>query len=156
MIDHQRAVVIGSGPSGATAALTLLERGIHVTLLESGTSFPAGLIIRAFGRNLYRKWAGNNSQYAYVSSGDPETQWCNTLTPGGLSNFWTGAVPRFAPEDFAEGERLHERYRWPLSYTDLEPYYTYAERLLGVVGEPRSVPQLPAAQALIQERRLPC
>src|SRR5437762_3387725 len=107
-----RAVVIGSGPSGATAALTLLENGVPVTLLESGTAFPSGLIVRAFGRNLYRKWADEPQCYSYVASGDPMTEWYSALAPGGLSNLWTGAVPRFAPDDFFEGERLHERYRW--------------------------------------------
>jgi choline dehydrogenase-like flavoprotein len=147
--------VVGSGPAGATAALTLLERGIPVVLLESGSAFPAGLVVRAFGRNIYRKWAGNESRYDYVASGDPDTEWHNTLTPGGLSNYWTGAVPRFAPDDFFEGERLHERFRWPVSYTDIAPYYTYAERLLGVVGERRGIPQLPAAEALVAVRHLP-
>jgi choline dehydrogenase-like flavoprotein len=155
MTDNQRVIVIGSGPTGATAALMLLERGIPVTLLESGQAFEPGLLVRAFGRNLFRKWAANDDQYAYVASGDPDTQWQSALTPGGLSNYWTGAVPRFAPEDFFEGERLHERYRWPVSYADVAPYYTYAERLLGVVGERRAIPQLSAPVALVQERHLP-
>jgi choline dehydrogenase-like flavoprotein len=155
MTDNRRTIVIGSGPSGATAALSLLERGIPVTMLESGQSFPGGLIIRAFGRNLYRKWAPVEDRYAYVPSDDPDTEWHSSLTPGGLSNEWTGAVPRFAPEDFWDGERLHERYRWPISYADLAPYYTYAERLLGVVAERRGTPQLPAPEVIVQERRLP-
>jgi choline dehydrogenase-like flavoprotein len=150
-----RAVVIGSGPSGATAAQVLLEQGIPVTLLESGNAFPGGLIVRAFGRNVFRKWASPQDEYAYSSAGEPSTEWHSALSPGGLSNYWTGAVPRFAPEDFFEGERLHECYRWPLSYADIERYYAYAERLLEVVGERRRVPQLPAAEVLISERRLP-
>ncbi|MBV9596824.1 MAG: GMC family oxidoreductase [Chloroflexi bacterium] len=155
MTDVRRVVVIGSGPAGATAALALLEHGVSVTLLESGTTFPAGLIVRAFGRNLYRNWAPQGDSYDYVASGDPFTEWHSVLAPGGLSNYWTGAVPRFAPEDFMEGGRLHERFRWPVSYAELAPYYTYAERLLGVIGEPRSVPQLPASEALLHERHLP-
>ena len=70
MTDDCRAIVIGSGPSGAAAALTLLERGIPVTMLESGQAFPPGLIVRAFGRNLFRKWAPNDEGYAYVASGE--------------------------------------------------------------------------------------
>jgi choline dehydrogenase-like flavoprotein len=72
-----------------------------------------------------------------------------------LSNYWTGAVPRFAPEDFEEGARLDERYRWPVGYADLEPYYTYAERLLEVVGERRRVPQVSPSEVLTTERQLP-
>ena len=66
------------------------------------------------------------------------------MAPGGLSNYWTGAVPRFHPRDFTEGERLHERYRWPVTYDDLAPYYERVEALLGVVGSRVAVPNLPA------------
>jgi choline dehydrogenase-like flavoprotein len=155
MNDTQRAIIIGSGPAGATAALTLLERGIPVTLLESGEAFPSGLIVRAFGRNLYRKWASDDEGYTFVASGDPATEWQSALVPGGLSNYWTGAVPRFTPEDFTEGERLHECYRWPVSYPELAPYYARAERLVGVVGERRSIPQLSTPGVLVHERQLP-
>ena len=155
MTDQQRTIVIGSGPSGATAALALLERGIPVTMLESGQMFRAGLVIRALGRNLFRQWAPIAEGYAYVATGDPDTEWQSALSPGGLSNYWTGAVPRFAPEDFLEGARLHERYRWPISYAELAPYYTYVERLLGVVGERRAVPQASTPEELVQERQLP-
>jgi choline dehydrogenase-like flavoprotein len=153
--DPNRVIVVGSGPSGAMAALKLIERGVHVTMLESGDAYPAGLILRAFGRNLFRKWAPPHEGQSYVASGDPTTEWHSALTPGGLSNYWTGAVPRFTPEDFFEGERLHARYRWPLDYIDLAPYYTQAEQILGVVGERRTIPQLSPTGALVTERRLP-
>ena len=57
-------------------------------------------------------------------------------------------MPRRSPEDFWEGARLHERYRWPISYSDVAPYYTYAEQLLEVVGgAPRHPPALYAGGA---------
>jgi choline dehydrogenase-like flavoprotein len=156
MDDRCRVIVIGSGPSGAIAALTLLEHGIPVTLLESGAAFPKGLIVRAFGRNLFRKWAPRDDpEYAHVATRDPKTFWPHALQPGGLSNQWTGAVPRFAPEDFYEGARLHERYRWPIQYRDLADHYTRAERLLGVVGEVRRIPQASPPEALVWRRELP-
>lgn len=147
-VDDRRVIVIGSGPAGAMAALTLLQEGIPVTMLESGQTMPRGLLIRALGRNVYRRRLRleNRKNYVqqHVASDDPTTCWYHDLVPGGLSNYWTGAVPRFAPEDFREGERLHERYRWPISYEDLAPYYRQAERRLEVVGEARNTPSLPA------------
>ncbi len=153
--DRARVIVIGSGPSGASAALSLLDRGMSVTMLESGCEYPRGLVIRAFGRNLFRKWPTNLEQYPFVAAGDAATEWQSALAPGGLSNYWTGAVPRFAPDDFTEGEREHERYRWPVSYSQLAPYYTRMEALLGVVGERRAIPQVSPSEALVQTRRLP-
>lgn len=153
-MDSRRVAVIGSGPAGATAALMLAERGIPVTLLESGATFPNGLVVRAFGRNLYRSWAPRTEPYAHVAPDDPETQALTALVPGGLSNYWTGAVPRFAPEDFFEGARLDERYRWPITYAEVAPYYSYAERLLGVVGERRRVPQVSPSEIFAHTRQL--
>jgi choline dehydrogenase-like flavoprotein len=155
MSDERRVAVIGSGPAGAMAARELVRSGIPTTMLESGTKRPSGLLVRAAGRNLYRR--GDPVEPAvgtFAASGDPATLWTYNLAPGGLSNQWTGAVPRFSPADFCEGERLHERYRWPLSYDDLASYYTEAERVLDVTAAPGDVPALPAG-FISHRRRLP-
>src|SRR5262249_12289313 len=65
---------------------------------------------------------------------------------GGSTLHWEGYALRLHSEDF----RLRSLYRiaddWPISYDDLEPYYTVAERSLGVAGAadeastPRSAP----------------
>jgi choline dehydrogenase-like flavoprotein len=83
----------------------------------------------------------------HIPTGDPQTDWYLNLAPGGLSNQWTGAVPRFAPEDFTEGERLHERYRWPVTYEEMVPYYERAERLMDITAAPEEVPNLPVGYA---------
>jgi choline dehydrogenase-like flavoprotein len=154
-MSEQRVVVIGSGPAGAMAARELVRHGVPVTLLESGTTMPGGLLIRAMGRNVYRRVVdAQRHDYDYVATGDPDTRWCYHLAPGGLTNQWTGAVPRFAPGDFHEGERLDERYRWPLCYTDLAPFYDHAESLLQITGPGEDVPGLPAGR-VDHRRRLP-
>jgi choline dehydrogenase-like flavoprotein len=145
--ETERIIVIGSGPSGAMAALTLVEQGMPVTLLESGTRAPDGLLVRAMGRNVFRRRSDAPSSGA-------GTTWLQSLVPGGLSNYWVGASPRFSPDDFVEGERLHERYRWPLEYDDLVGYYERAERVLRIVGDPTDVPNLPAP-VVQRARRLP-
>ena len=127
------------------AALTLLRQGIPVTLLESGQRMPRGMLVRAMGRTLYRKWPAFPEDQRQVSTDDTKALWLHQLMPGGMSNFWAGTVPRFAPEDFTDGERLHERYRWPVTYDELRPYYERVEHLLLVSGGVRDVPNLPAS-----------
>jgi choline dehydrogenase-like flavoprotein len=61
-----------------------------------------------------------------------------------LSNYWTGAVPRYAPGDFVDGLPLGDEFAWPIGYDDLAPYYSYAERLLGVWGTSTDFDNLPA------------
>ena len=148
MKDTRTVIVIGSGPSGAIAAHELVRRGIRVVMLESGIRAPGGALIRVMGRTLFRRLhdAGLSNGDLHVSTGHPQTQWWYNFSPGGLSNQWTGAVPRFSEDDFTEGERLGERYRWPISYTDLAPFYEQVERLLIVTSDPRDVPNLPACK----------
>src|SRR5215216_6460031 len=154
MNDDRPVIVIGSGPSGAMAAHTLLQQGIPVTMLESGDRYPGGLLLRTMGRNVFRRRPSFGDPKRHVASADPDALWYHALVPGGMSNYWTGAVPRFAPEDFFDGERLHERYRWPVSYEDLVPYYERAERLLVVVAAPQAVANLPTPR-VAHRRQLP-
>ena len=150
-----RVIVIGSGPTGAVAARALVADGVPVTMLESGSTPPHGLLLRAHGRNLFRHGpeAVSNPQ-TFECSGHPGTSWFRYLQPGGLSNQWTGAVPRFSPLDFCDGERLHQRYRWPVTYDELEPYYAEVEGLLQVSASPQDVPGLRAGR-ITHERWLP-
>jgi choline dehydrogenase-like flavoprotein len=151
---EESIVVIGSGPSGAMAAHELACHGVPVTMLESGSEEPHGLLVRAGGRTLFRKTPHLGAENDCVASGNPSTLWFRSLQPGGLSNQWTGAVPRFAPLDFTDGERLDPRYRWPLDYKQLEPFYQRAERLLQISAARHDIAQLPAG-SVYRSRALP-
>jgi choline dehydrogenase-like flavoprotein len=151
MRDERRVIVIGSGPAGAAAARELIERGIAVTMLESGTEVPRGWLVRLGRRNFFRRGPQVPQDGRHQVSGDPRTLCYVKLAPGGLSNCWTGAVPRFAPEDFTEGERLHERFVWPITYTDLQPWYEKVEKYLEISADPRDVPQMPAGHVTYPE-----
>jgi choline dehydrogenase-like flavoprotein len=152
MPDERQVVVIGSGPAGATAARELSQNGIPVTMLEAGTGFQNGLLVRLAGKNLFRLTPRLHQEAGHTVSGDPRTLYWAKFALGGLSNNWTGAVPRFAPEDFTEGERLHERFRWPITYADLAPYYEKVEPSLQITADPRDVPQMPGGHATYRHR----
>ena len=152
MSEARRVVVIGSGPAGAMAAHELVRKGIPVTLLEAGSRFQGGVLVRASGRNFYRRVPPMEHGTRHVATDDPQTDWYFNLAPGGLSNQWTGATPRFAPQDFTEGERLHERYRWAVSYDELAPFYEQSERLMDITADSRDVPQLPAGYAAYPQK----
>src|SRR5260221_1467405 len=144
--DDRLVVVVGSGPCGAIAAYMLVRCGIPVTLLESGMHVPPAVRVRAMGKTLYRRWPrASTRSTAYVASHDAETLWFEAVAAGCLSDYWTGGVPRFAPEDFTGGERLHGRYRWPVGYGDRGPFSERVEQLLVVEGGSRCVPNLPAS-----------
>jgi choline dehydrogenase-like flavoprotein len=137
-------VVVGSGPCGAMAARELVGLGVNVTMLDAGLRPVRGVLVRAAGNTVFR-WAepsGLRSLGRHVAAGDPATEWKSSLSLGGLSNYWSAAVPRMSPDDFTDGAELDERFRWPISYRDLEPFYEMVERaMLVTAGEPlRGVP----------------
>ncbi|HWL42379.1 MAG TPA: GMC family oxidoreductase [Ilumatobacter sp.] len=145
-------VVIGSGPCGALAAHQLSAAGQRVTVLDSGLRAPRGIVVKAAGHTLFR-WVDRAmwSSGRQASATDPATEWHSSLALGGLTNYWTGTVPRFAPDDFTDGGRLDARYEWPIGYTDLEPYYRVAEQMMTpTAGEP--IPGVPVGESTYQAR----
>jgi gluconate 2-dehydrogenase alpha chain len=66
---------------------------------------------------------------------------------GGAGEHWNGMCPRFLPDCFQLLSRSLEKYGpkrlpedhaiqdWGVTYDDLEPYYTRAERLMGISGK---------------------
>ena len=80
----------------------------------------------------------------------PLRQWGSFLPGegvGGAGEHWQGETPRFFPHIFEIRKRLVERYGqtrlpegcaiqdWGVRYDEIEPYYTRAERLLGISGQ---------------------
>lgn len=128
-------VVIGSGPAGAMATAALVARGVDVLVLDAGHHAPGGVVVRAGGNTVLRRmaWADYRADRLDPTSA-PDVEWYSSLALGGLSNFWTAAVPRFAPADFTEGARRDERYRWPVGYDALVPFYEVAERHLALTA----------------------
>ena len=145
--DERRVVVIGTGPAGAAAAWTLHRAGIAVTVLEAGGERSAhGMTLRAPGVTLFRKRRELPPAEQGSAGPGPAAQWFSELSSGGLSNHWTCAVPRFAPEDFTEGARLGEQYRWPVGYDDLASDYPEMEKLLHIGGSGEDTINLPRGE----------
>ncbi len=126
------------------AATRLLAADLKVVLLDSGARAPAGVVVKVSGltrfRWIERRYLRVNRQ---VSATDPKTLWYSSLSLGGLTNYQTGAVPRFAPDDFTDGARFDEPYEWPIRYADLQACYAIAERLLSLTGGP-AIPTVPS------------
>ena len=144
-MEDNRVVVIGSGPPAAAAAVFLRQAGVEVLVLEAGTERAArGLTLRIRGLTVAKR-RGPLVQRANVQkTADPDAQLFEELSPGGLSNHWSCAVPRFSREDFADAARAGIEATWPIGYEDLEPWYARVEPLLHIAGSSRSTTQLPA------------
>ena len=162
--------VIGSGAGGGPVALTLAEAGHTVIMLEKGPWFTEKDFFKdeiaccrrsAYSPNLRDEFhviEEKNRAGKWVGESTFESRWdfWNGNCVGGSSNFMSGFFHRLKPEDFRllsefgpiEGANVVD---WPISYDDLEPYYTKVESVVGVSGrvvdhpnqEPRSTPDFP-------------
>ncbi|MES1177862.1 MAG: GMC oxidoreductase [Myxococcales bacterium] len=142
-----RVVVIGTGPAGAAAAVFLSRAGLEPLLLEAGSGEPSlGLTARIRGVTVAKRKPPLVRRQDLTMVGDPAAEVFEALVPGGLSNHWSCAVPRFAPDDFADAARAGDAYTWPISYADLAPWYDRVEPLLHIAGSRRDTPRLPSAR----------
>jgi choline dehydrogenase-like flavoprotein len=150
-IPDSVVVIVGTGPPAAAAALLLIRAGVDVLVLEAGPEAAArGLTVRVKGVTVARIHRPLGKRTADVSiGGDPRSVLYEEIGPGGLTNHWSCAVPRFSRDDFEDGRRAGEASTWPIDYHDLVPWYEWVEPLLKIAGTNRSMPALPAGKVAV-------
>ncbi|MBV6510509.1 MAG: 6'''-hydroxyparomomycin C oxidase [Acidimicrobiales bacterium] len=152
----EKAVVVGSGPGAATAAMVLAEAGWDVVVFEKGRNYFSDLTEPAPGTlfsndelKMLRGFGGPDTEgepRAFRSTADDpeplEVGFVNNLptTVGGGSAHWDAKVPRFWDIDFEKLTRLGpidgaDVVDWPVSYSEMAPYYDAVEQLIGVQGD---------------------
>jgi choline dehydrogenase-like flavoprotein len=140
-----RVVVIGTGPAGSAAAVFLSRAGIDVLVLEAGSARAGlGLTVRVGGMTVLKYRRPLRRRERVSATADENAVLYEDLSPGGLTNHWSCAVPRFSTSDFADAARAGEAFTWPIGYQDLAPWYGRVETLLHVAGARDDSPQLPA------------
>jgi choline dehydrogenase-like flavoprotein len=144
--NHYDVIIIGSGAGGGTLAWKLAPSGKRILLVERGDYVPreqenwSTKAVNQLGRyNTKEEWRDKD--------GKPLHPHINYYV-GGNTKFYGSALFRLRKEDF--GELRHHggcSPAWPISYEELEPYYTQAEHLYQVHGERGVDPTEPPASA---------
>jgi choline dehydrogenase-like flavoprotein len=146
MTESYDVVVIGTGAGGGTLARHLAPSGKRILLLERGDWLPREpqnwLAQAVFVENRYV-----SPDTWYDAKGKPFQPQIHYFV-GGATKLYGAALYRLRAEDFGE-LRHHDGISpaWPISYDELEPYYTQAEQLYQVHGARGEDPTEPPASA---------
>ncbi len=150
--------IVGSGAGGGPVAYLCAKNGLKVLVLEAGPNHYDHLDDPS--QQPVPEHANDELKYQVRSFIDIDarmdprawrtdtTKDCEDVTDvNGLPKHVGGGMvhadvkmPRFEPQDFNMGTILGAKVQnanfadWPIKYTDLEPYYAYAEVALGVQG----------------------
>lgn len=146
MAQHYDVIIIGSGAGGGTLARTLAPTGKRILILERGDW------LRREALNWDAKAVFVDNRYIspdvwYDASGrafQPQVHYF----VGGATKMYGAALYRLREEDFGE-LRHHDGISpaWPISYDEMEPFYTKAEQMYQVHGLRGADPTEPRATA---------
>jgi choline dehydrogenase-like flavoprotein len=169
------AIVIGSGVTGGWAAKELTEKGLKVLMLERGREFKH---VEDYEHAPKKPWEfehrgrptadflEKNPVLArdYVSSEEVKGQWMQDTDSmyeekkrfdwfrpnivGGKSIMWGRQSYRWSDIDFEANVKDGISIDWPIRYKDIESWYSYVERHVGISGEKLGLPQLPDSDFL--------
>jgi choline dehydrogenase-like flavoprotein len=166
------AIVVGSGISGGWAAKELTEKGLKVLLLDRGKNIehvtdytealkaPWELAHRnRLSNEIKAKFPiqskeGNypineaNEAFWLEEKIHPYAQekpfdWYRGAGTGGKSLLWGRQVYRWSDLDFEANAKEGIAIDWPIRYQDLEPWYAYVEKFIGVSGTAENLAHLP-------------
>jgi len=145
-MDSYDVIIIGTGAGGGTLARHLAPSGKRILLLERGDWLPREPqnwdTAAVFVDNRYV------SADTWYDAGGAAFQPQIHYFVGGATKLYGAALYRLRKEDF--GELRHRdgiSPAWPVSYEEMEPYYTLAEQRYSVRGARGEDPTEPPASA---------
>ncbi|GEL24264.1 2-keto-gluconate dehydrogenase [Pseudonocardia sulfidoxydans NBRC 16205] len=149
--DSDVVVVVGSGAGGGTLANELCQRGFKTVVLEAGPHLTGPDYEndewKAFAQMAWTDPRTASGSWEIARDFPNLPAWI-VKAVGGTSTHWAGACPRFKPHELAarsvygplEGTTLLD---WPITLSELAPYYDRAELKMGVTHR-HGRPPLPA------------
>lgn len=169
------AIVIGSGMSGAWAAKEFCEKGLKTLVLERGRNvehlkdYPTTnmmpwefkhrgdipyeiqknnpVVSRCYAfREDAQHFFVKDTEHPYIQ--DKPFDWIRGYQVGGKSLLWARQTQRWSDFDFQGPIRDGFAVDWPIRYKDIDSWYTYVEKFIGISGNKDGLPNLPDGEFL--------
>lgn len=165
-------IVVGTGAGGGTALKILCEAGLKVCAVNSGPRTDPSkdyrlhrqvydLKFRGFGNP--RRFEGKphqepysveESEYSegrdlfehdvtYTNAPGTDWYWKRCKATGGKANFWGRSSARFGDIDFKAADLDGAGVNWPVDYAEIAPWFSKAERYMGVASTIQNRPSNP-------------
>jgi len=144
--DEVDFVIVGSGAAGGILAKELCANGFRVVVLEQGPYLTEADFTHNEVKVLNEDLLTNHPKLQPTSfrkrpdeKAKPQRVLAYGRLVGGTSVHFTANFWRFHEIDFIEGSKIGpiagaSLADWPITYADLEPYYTKVEWEIGVSG----------------------
>ncbi|PHK98472.1 GMC family oxidoreductase [Neolewinella marina] len=88
-----------------------------------------------------KHWFVKDDEYPYTEK--RRFDWIRGYHTGGRSLMWGRQCYRLSDLDFTANARDGIAIDWPIRYADLEPWYDYVSRFVGITGRAENLPHLP-------------
>ncbi len=167
------AIVVGSGATGGWAAKELTEKGLRVIVLEAGRKtdpvkdyrmlqWPYEVDYRGVkdqqqvfkARQPIQSKCYACTEYAnhffvddvdnpYTTAAGKPFDWIRGRQVGGRSIMWGRQSYRLSDFEFKAASRDGHGEDWPVNYEEMQPWYEYVEKFVGISGSIENLPQLP-------------
>ena len=128
-MEDYDAIIVGSGAGGCAAALTLIEAGLRVALVEKGRELPDDESTLDIDQVVHQ--GRFKSQESWIDGRGREFKPEEYFNVGGKTKWYGAALLRYSPKEFWP-DAAHQCRGWPIGYEDLRPYYDAATQHLTV------------------------
>lgn len=164
------AIVIGSGIAGGWAAKEFCDKGVKTLVLERGRKvthnedYPTTLMspwefphrgrltqeeidANPIASKCYifkedaKHFVVKDKEHPYEQ--DKPFDWIRGYQVGGKSLLWARQTQRWSQYDFDGPARDGYATPWPITYKDMDPWYSYVENFAGISGNKDGLDSLP-------------
>jgi len=169
------AIVIGSGITGGWAAKEFCDKGLKTLVIERGRMVEHAKDYPTAMKNPWefdhrlrlpleerKKNPIASKCYAYDEATEhffvkdkdhPYIQekpfdWIRGYQVGGKSLLWARQTQRWSNFEFEAPKRDGFAVDWPIRYKDIESWYSYVEKFVGISGNRDGIPNLPDSECL--------